>query len=78
MKTPQTTILFWIAIPKLKTSGLLAEAGAPGYQHRPVMGEIVANALLGLRHRLPYRRSGSRFSRPMGDKTRVHAERWSA
>jgi hypothetical protein len=26
MKTPQTTILFWIAIPKRRTSGLLAEA----------------------------------------------------
>jgi hypothetical protein len=49
MKTPQTTISFWMAIPKLKTSGLLAEAEAPGYQHRPVMGEMVANALLGLK-----------------------------
>jgi glycine/D-amino acid oxidase-like deaminating enzyme len=47
MKTPQTTISFWIAIRKQRTPRIVGGGSGHGFKHGPTIGEIVADAVLG-------------------------------
>ena len=49
MKTPQTTILSWIAILRPKNVWIVGGGSGHGFKHGPVIGEMVADAALGLK-----------------------------